>query len=59
MAPADPSVATLQCPFCGAYRVTRLYLGSVHVDSCVCEECGERWEVERVPEGEARPTPPG
>jgi hypothetical protein len=24
--------------------VARMYLGSVHLDSCQCAECGARWD---------------
>jgi hypothetical protein len=34
----------LQCPFCEAYEVERLYLGSLHLDSCTCLSCGARWD---------------
>jgi hypothetical protein len=34
----------LQCPFCEAYEVERLYLGSAHVDTCTCLACGARWD---------------
>lgn len=34
----------LQCPFCGAYEVDRLYLGSLHIDACTCDGCGARWD---------------
>jgi uncharacterized protein (DUF983 family) len=34
----------LQCPFCGAYQVDRLYIGSLHVDASTCEACGARWD---------------
>ena len=34
----------LQCPFCEAYEVERLYLGSIQVDSCTCQACGARWD---------------
>jgi transposase-like protein len=34
----------LQCPFCEAYEVERLYLGSLHIDSCTCQSCGARWD---------------
>lgn len=47
-----PAVATgegddggrLQCPFCDAYAVDRLYLASMRIDSCICESCGARWD---------------
>ena len=34
----------LQCPFCEAYEVERLYLASLHLDSCTCLSCGARWD---------------
>lgn len=34
----------LRCPFCDAYEVERLYLGSLHADSCTCLSCGARWD---------------
>jgi hypothetical protein len=34
----------LQCPFCETYEVERLYLASLHVDSCACASCGARWD---------------
>lgn len=34
----------LQCPFCGAYGVDRLYLASLALDSCACSTCGARWD---------------
>ncbi len=36
--------AHLACPYCGAYGVARLYLGSVRVDCCECTTCGARWD---------------
>jgi hypothetical protein len=38
----------LQCPFCEAYEVDRLYLASLRVDSCACLACGARWEEDPV-----------
>ena len=38
----------LQCPFCGAYEVDRLYLASVRLDSCECTSCGARWDEDPV-----------
>ncbi len=40
----DTDAGHLRCPFCGAYEVQRLYLGSLHLDSCQCESCGARWD---------------
>jgi ribosomal protein L37AE/L43A len=34
----------LQCPFCGAYEVDRLYVGFLHIDACTCDACGARWD---------------
>lgn len=36
----------LRCPYCEAYAVSRLYLGTVHLDSCECGACGARWDEE-------------
>ena len=38
--------AHLQCPFCTAYAVARLYLASLNIDSCECACCGARWDEE-------------
>jgi hypothetical protein len=40
----DDDCGHLQCPFCYAYQVERLYIGSLHIDSCTCEACGARWD---------------
>lgn len=32
------------CPYCQCLEVARLYLGSVHLDSCECHGCGARWD---------------
>jgi hypothetical protein len=34
----------LRCPYCEAYAVTRLFLGTLHLDSCECGACGARWD---------------
>ena len=34
----------MQCPFCGAYEVDRLFIGSLRLDSCTCQGCGSRWD---------------
>jgi hypothetical protein len=34
----------LQCPFCEAYEVGRLYLASLRLDSCTCASCGASWD---------------
>ena len=34
----------LQCPFCEAYEIDRLYLATLRVDSCICASCGARWD---------------
>ena len=38
----------LQCPFCEAYEVERLYLASLRLDSCACSSCGARWDEDPV-----------
>jgi hypothetical protein len=38
------SVGRLSCHFCASYDVERLYLASVHLDSCACRGCGARWD---------------
>lgn len=43
----------LQCPYCGAYGVDRLYVASLAIDSCVCMACGARWD-EDATSGEFR-----
>lgn len=48
-ADADPSRAEdehghLQCPYCAAYEVSRLYLATLRLDSCECRACGARWD---------------
>jgi len=35
---------SLGCPYCGAYEVARLFLASLHLDSCCCASCGARWD---------------
>jgi transposase-like protein len=40
----DDSTGHMQCPFCGAYEVDRLFIGSLRVDSCTCQGCGSRWD---------------
>ncbi|MGE3619481.1 MAG: hypothetical protein AB7L84_03370 [Acidimicrobiia bacterium] len=42
--PDDEENGHLQCPFCHAYEVDRLYLASLRLDSCVCASCGARWD---------------
>ena len=44
----DDSTGHLQCPFCGAYEVDRLFIGSLGVDSCTCQGCGARWDEDAV-----------
>ena len=39
-------VGHLQCPFCSSYDIARLYLASLHLDSCECRACGARWDEE-------------
>ena len=36
----------LQCPFCLAYEVERLYLATLKLDTCECLSCGARWDQE-------------
>jgi hypothetical protein len=38
----------LQCPFCEAYEVERLFLASLRLDSCACTSCGARWDEDRI-----------
>lgn len=33
----------LRCPYCEAYGIDRLYLGSRRADLCACAACGARW----------------
>jgi hypothetical protein len=40
----DRGPGHLQCPFCGAYEVDRLYVGSLNIDACTCDGCGARWD---------------
>ncbi|MDZ7732447.1 MAG: hypothetical protein U5R31_04440 [Acidimicrobiia bacterium] len=42
----DDGGGRLQCPFCGAYEVDRMYLASVRLDSCECQSCSARWDEE-------------
>ena len=44
----SPNPGHLQCPFCEAYEVERLYLASLRVDSCACASCGARWDEDPV-----------
>ena len=37
----------LQCPFCGCYVVSRLFVGAVNLDSCECADCGARWDEQK------------
>lgn len=41
---ALPDTGRLQCPYCDAYAVDRLYLAALRIDSCVCDSCGARWD---------------
>jgi hypothetical protein len=34
----------LECPFCEAFEVDRLYLGTLRIDACTCMACGARWD---------------
>ena len=36
----------LRCPYCDAYEVDRLYLGTLRLDSCHCRSCEHRWDEE-------------
>jgi hypothetical protein len=40
----DADAGHLTCPFCCAYEVERMYLGSLRLDSCECAACGARWD---------------
>lgn len=40
----DDATGHMQCPFCEAYEVDRLFIGSLRVDSCTCQACGSRWD---------------
>jgi hypothetical protein len=42
--PPHDTTGHLQCPFCAAYEVDRLYLATFHLDSCQCVSCGARWD---------------
>lgn len=46
----SPSVdpGRLQCPYCDAFEIDRLYLASLAVDSCICASCGARWDQDAV-----------
>lgn len=39
-----PAAGHLQCPFCHAYDVSRLFVATLAVDSCRCMTCGSTWE---------------
>ncbi|HWJ96820.1 MAG TPA: hypothetical protein VNQ33_01605 [Acidimicrobiales bacterium] len=39
-----PGRRLVACPYCHGIDVARMYLGSVHLDSCQCAECGARWD---------------
>lgn len=38
----------LDCPFCGAYEIDRMYLGTIQLDACTCQACGSRWDQDAV-----------
>jgi ribosomal protein L37AE/L43A len=38
----------MQCPECASYTVQRLYLATIHCDSCSCDACGARWDEDRA-----------
>lgn len=40
----SPDQRAVRCPYCQSDAVTRLYLGSVHLDSCACGACAARWD---------------
>jgi hypothetical protein len=42
--PVSEPTGHLQCPFCAAYEVERLFLASLRLDSCECLACGARWD---------------
>jgi predicted RNA-binding Zn-ribbon protein involved in translation (DUF1610 family) len=42
-----------QCPYCASFEVDRLFLASMHMDSCACLTCGARWD-EDATSGEFR-----
>lgn len=43
MTEAD-ATSHFSCPFCTSHEVDRLYLASLHLDSCACLSCGARWD---------------
>ncbi|HET7476574.1 MAG TPA: hypothetical protein VFJ97_11210 [Dermatophilaceae bacterium] len=45
---ANAGSGRLQCPFCNAYDVTRLYVASLGLDSCRCAACGAGWDEDRT-----------
>lgn len=47
-APRNDRAGHLQCPFCQAYEVERLFLASLRLDSCACASCGARWDEDAV-----------
>ena len=44
----DTPASHLKCPYCTAYAVGRLFLGSVGLDSCECDACGARWDEDHL-----------
>lgn len=44
--PSTGRPGRLQCPFCHAYEVERLFVASVNMDSCLCASCGATWDEE-------------
>lgn len=58
MAAPAAARAHLCCPFCAAYEVDRLFLGTLRVDSCRCRACGAGWEDERMARTRRAGTPP-
>lgn len=45
---SNERVGHLQCPFCEAYEVERLYLASLRLDSCACSSCGAQWDEDSM-----------
>lgn len=43
----------LGCPYCCSYEVDRLFVATVHIDTCRCRACGAQWD-EDVESGEFR-----
>lgn len=43
---SDGGSGRLQCPFCLAYDVSRLFVASLGMDACECASCQGRWDEE-------------